>query len=117
MLADEATTLLHGREAAGAAAGAARAAFEEGRTSADLPTMEIASADIATGLSLAALAARAGLAGSNGEARRLAAQGGLRLNDTVVTDAALVVTLADMSADGVIKVAAGKKKIVLVRPV
>ena len=117
VLADEATALLHGREAAETAAGAARAAFEEGRTSADLPTMEIATADIATGLSLAALAARAGLAGSNGEARRLAAQGGLRLNDTVVTDAALVVTLADLSPDGVIKVAAGKKKIVLVRPV
>ena len=116
-LADEATALLHGREAAETAAGAARAAFEEGRLSADLPTVEVASADIAAGLSLAALAVRAGLAGSNGEARRLAQGGGLRLNDTAVTDAALAVTLADMNVDGVIKVAAGKKKIVLVRPV
>ena len=117
VLADEATSLLHGREAAEAAAGAARAAFEEGRLSADLPTVEVASADIAAGLSLAALVVRAGLAGSNGEARRLAQGGGLRLNDTAVSDAALAVTLADMNGDGVIKLAAGKKKIVLVRPV
>ena len=117
VLADEATALLHGREAAETAAGAARAAFEEGRLSADLPTIEIPSADIAAGLSLAALTARAGLAGSNGEARRLAQGGGLRLNDTVVTDANLAVTLADINADGLIKVAAGKKKIVLIRPV
>ena len=116
VLADEATALLHGREAAQTAAGAARAAFEEGRLSADLPTVEVASADFATGLSLAALAVRAGLAGSNGEARRLAQGGGLRMNDVAVTDAAVAVTLADVNADGVIKVAAGKKKIVLVRP-
>ncbi len=116
-LADAATALLHGREAAEAAAGAARAAFEEGRLSADLPTVEVATADFATGLSLAALAVRAGLAGSNGEARRLAQGGGLRLNDVAVTDANVAVTLADLTGDGVIKVAAGKKKIILVRPV
>ncbi len=117
VLADEATALLHGREAAQAAAGAARATFEEGRLSADLPTVEVAFADFTTGLSVAALAVRAGLAGSNGEARRLAAGGGLRMNDVAVNDAAVAVTLADVSADGVIKVAAGRKKIVLVRPV
>ena len=116
-LADEATRLLHGTEAAETAAGAARAAFEEGRLSADLPTVEVPTAEFSTGLSLAALAVRAGLAGSNGEARRLAQGGGLRLNDTAVADAAVAVTLADMNGDGVIKVAAGKKKIVLVRPV
>ncbi len=117
VLADEATALLHGREAAEAAAGAARAAFEEGRLSADLPTVEVACADVAAGLSIAALAVRSGLAGSNGEARRLAQGGGLRLNDTAVADAAKAVTLADMNGDGVIKLAAGKKKIVLIRPV
>ena len=60
---------------------------------------------------------RAGLAGSNGEARRLAQGGGLRMNDVAVSDAAVAVTLADVNTDGVIKVAAGKKKIVLDRPV
>ena len=116
-LADAATTLLHGVEAAETAAGAARAAFEQGRLSADLPTVEVTSAEFAAGLSLAALTVRAGLAGSNGDARRLAQGGGLRMNDAAVADASVAVTPADVNGDGVIKLAAGKKKIVLVRPV
>ena len=117
VLANEATALLHGREAAEAAAGAARAAFEEGRLSDDLPTIEVAKAAFEEGLQLAALAADAGLAASRSEARRLAQGGGLRLNDRAETDGQRLVTLADCNADGVIKLAAGKKKIVLVRPV
>ena len=79
VLANEATTLLHGLEAAAAAAGAAKAAFEEGRLSADLPTIEVASGRPCWPEStLATLAADAGLAGSRSEARRLAQGGGLR---------------------------------------
>ena len=116
VLANEATTLLHGAGAAEAAAGAARAAFEEGRTSGDLPTFEIARAMLEAGVALAALVADAGLAGSRGEARRLAQGGGLRVNDVQEADGQRTLTLADLNADGVIKLAAGKKKIVLVRP-
>jgi tyrosyl-tRNA synthetase len=116
VLANEATSLLHGAVAAEAAAGAARAAFEEGRTSGDLPTFEIARAMLEAGVALAALVADAGLAGSRGEARRLAQGGGLRVNDVQEADGQRTLTLADLNADGVIKLAAGKKKIVLVRP-
>ncbi|MBE7218851.1 MAG: tyrosine--tRNA ligase, partial [Caulobacteraceae bacterium] len=48
---------------------------------------------------------------------RLAQGGGLRLNDAAEADVQRVVTLADLDAAGVVKLAAGKKKIVLVRPV
>jgi len=65
---------------------------------------------------LAALAAEAGLAGSRGEARRLAQGGGLRVNDKAEPDANRPITPADL-VDGVVKLAAGKKKIVLVKPV
>ena len=116
-LADEATTLLHGREAAEAASAAARAAFEEGRLSADLPTYELPRSVLEAGVLLPALVADAGLAPSRSEARRLAQGGGLRLNDQPETDPARLVTSADLNAEGVIKLAAGKKKIVLVRPV
>jgi tyrosyl-tRNA synthetase len=116
-LANEATTLLHGPEAAAAAAGAARAAFEEGRLSADLPTIEVAQADLRAGVTLAALAADAGLAGSRSEARRLAQGGGLRINDGAETDGQRMITLADCNAEGLIKLAAGRKKIVLIKPV
>ena len=115
-LADEATALLHGRDAASAARGASEAAFEQGRLSDDLPTFEVARSELEAGVALAILATDAGLASSRSEARRLAQGGGLRLNDEPVTDAARTITLADLK-DGVIKLAAGRKKIVLVRPV
>ena len=116
VLANAATTLLHGADATDAAEAAARAAFEDGRLSDDLPTFEVATADLNAGIVLAALVTDAGLAASKGEARRLAQGGGLRLNDKPEADANRVVTPADL-VDGVIKLAAGKKKIVLVRPV
>jgi tyrosyl-tRNA synthetase len=117
VLANEATRMLHGQAAADTAAEAARTAFEQGGVSTDLPTIETPRADLEAGVPLAALATDAGLAASRGEARRLAQGGGLRLNDAQEMDGQRLVTLADVGADGVIKLAAGKKKIVLVRPV
>jgi tyrosyl-tRNA synthetase len=116
VLADEATAMLHGREAAAASRAAAEAAFEQGRLSQDLPTLEVARSALEAGVPLATLAADAGLATSRSEARRLAQGGGLRLNDEAVADAARPVTLSDVK-DGAIKLAAGKKKIVLIKPV
>ncbi len=117
VLADEATAMVHGREAAAYARAAAEAAFEQGQLSADLPTVEVPRATLEAGVQIAALAADAGLAGSRGEARRLAQGGGLRLNDVAITDGQHLVTLKDLTADGVLKLAAGKKKIVLVKAV
>jgi tyrosyl-tRNA synthetase len=116
VLAGETTRMLHGAEAAQTAAKAAEAAFEHHGLSDDLPTIEVKAADLAAGIMLAALAQDAGLAGSRGEARRLAQGGGLRVNDKAETDANRNVTPADL-VEGVIKLAAGKKKIVLVKPV
>ncbi len=117
VLADEACSMLHGREAASQARAAAEAAFERRTLSEDLPTVEIARADLEAGVQIARLAADAGLAGSGGEARRLAQGGGLRLNDVAINDGNHLVTTKDLNTDGVLKLAAGKKKIVLVRPV
>jgi tyrosyl-tRNA synthetase len=116
VLADAATTMLHGAEAAAAARGAAESAFEQGSLSADLPTVELPSSDV-FGAMLAAVATRAGLTASNGEARRLAQGGGLRLNDEAIADGARLIEVTDVNTDGVLKLAAGKKKLVLVRPV
>ena len=117
VLAFEATKLCHGAEAAKAAAETARRTFEEGRAGGDLPTVELARAELAKSVPLFALLVRAGLAGSNGEARRLIQQGGARVNDVVVSDAVAMVGEADLSAQGVIKLSAGKKRHGLVRAV
>lgn len=115
-LADAGTTMLHGADAASHARGAAEAAFEQGKLSADLPTVELPRDEV-IGAMIAAVATKAGLTASNGEARRLAQGGGLRLNDGPIADGARLIDTGDVNADGVLKLAAGKKKIVLVKPV
>jgi tyrosyl-tRNA synthetase len=117
ILADEATKMVHGAEAATTARDTAQKAFEQGVLSTDLPTVEIETATLEEGIMLAALATRIGLTASNGEARRLAQGGGLRVNDVAINDGNQLVTTADLNADGVIKISQGKKKIVLVKPV
>jgi len=115
-LADAATTMLHGADAAATARAAAEGAFERGTLSADLPTVELPREEV-IGAMIAAVTTRAGLTASNGEARRLAQGGGLRLNDTAIADGARLIEASDVNADGVLKLAAGKKKIVLVKPI
>jgi tyrosyl-tRNA synthetase len=117
ILATEATVLLHGPEAAAEAAEAARRTFEEGGMAEALPTVTVAAQDLAAGIGVLALFVTAGLVGSNGEARRQIRGGGLRLNDTIVTDERAVVGVADAASDGVIKLSLGRKKHVLVKPI
>jgi tyrosyl-tRNA synthetase len=117
VLATEATALVHGRAAAEEAAETARKTFEEGALAESLPTVEIARAEIAAGFGVLAANVHAGLVSSNGEARRQIKAGGLRVNDVTVTDEKRVLTIADLSAEGVIKLSLGRKKHVLLRPV
>ncbi|CAA7611886.1 tyrosyl-tRNA synthetase [Magnetospirillum sp. LM-5] len=115
ILAGEVTRLAHGEAAAAEAAETARKTFEEGALSANLPTVSVAAGDLAAGITAFALFVQAGLATSNGEARRLISQGGGRLNDQPIKDPAQIIASADLK-DGVLKLTAGKKRHVLVRP-
>jgi tyrosyl-tRNA synthetase len=116
VLATEATTLLHGRAAADEAAETARKTFEEGALAESLPTVEIARASLEAGLGLLSLFVTAGLATSNGEARRHVQGGGVRINDQPVSDERRIIGLADLGPEGLIKLSLGRKKHVLVRP-
>jgi len=117
VLATEATAMLHGREAAEAAAETARRTFEEGALAETLPTVEIPRGDLAAGLGLLAAVVRAGLAASNGEVRRAVANGAIRVNDAPATDDKATLTLDDATPEGVIKLSNGRKRHVLLRPV
>ncbi|XUM21294.1 tyrosine--tRNA ligase [Bradyrhizobium oligotrophicum S58] len=115
-LADAATTLLHGEEAARTAAETARRTFEEGAIAENLPTVEVAKAELDAGLGVLNAFVRAGLVASNGEARRQIKGGGLRVNDVAVTDEKMALTPAELTSEGVIKLSLGKKRHVLVKP-
>ena len=113
-LAFEATRLMHGDAAANAAAETAKKTFEQGALGDDLPTIDVSKDALKAGISVLALFKNTGLAASNGEVRRLIQGGGARLNDRKVEDENLKVTESDLQ-DGVIKLAAGKKRYALVR--
>jgi tyrosyl-tRNA synthetase len=116
VLATEATTLIHGRAKAEAAARTAQETFEQGATAEGLPTVEIAAAELSAGLGGLTAFVKAGLVKSNGEARRQIVGGGLRVNDASVTDEAAKLTASD-ATDGVIKLSLGRKRHVLLKPV
>jgi tyrosyl-tRNA synthetase len=118
VLATAATALLHGREAAEAAAATARQTFEDRTLAASLPTVEVPRAELDAGLGvLTAFAAKAKLVPSNGEARRQIKSGGLRVNDQAVTDDKMTLTPRDLTPEGVIKLSLGRKQHILLKPV
>jgi tyrosyl-tRNA synthetase len=107
LLATEATALLHGRPAAEEAAATARRTFEGGGGEAALPLVEIPDEGFESGLPAFRLFVLAGLAASNGEARRLVRGGGARLDDAPVTDEARMVPAEALWAG--VKISAGRK--------
>jgi tyrosyl-tRNA synthetase len=117
VLALAATGLAHGEAAAAAAAETARRTFEEGAASEGLPTVEMPRAQLAGGIAVVELLRLAGLAPSNGEARRLIRGGGAKLNDVAIEDEKAVVDLSACDREGVLKLTAGKKRHALIKAV
>jgi tyrosyl-tRNA synthetase len=117
ILATEATTLVHGRQAAEEAATTARTTFEEGGLGTGLPTVELPRAELKAGVGVLNAFVRAELAASNGEVRRAIANNAILVNDMRVTSDKAVIGEADITAEGVIKLSLGKKRHVLLKPV
>jgi tyrosyl-tRNA synthetase len=115
-LADAATALLHGADAARVAAETARQTFEEGAIAENLPRVEIPHGELEAGIGVLASFVKAGLVASNGEARRHIKGGGLRVNDAAVTDEKMMLRPSDLTPEGVIKLSMGKKRHVLLTP-
>jgi tyrosyl-tRNA synthetase len=116
VLADAATTLLHGADAARQAADTARQTFEEGVVAENLPTVDVSRSELDAGIGVLAAFVKAGLVASNGEARRQIKGGGLRVNDVAVSDEKMVLAPADLTPEGVVKLSLGKKRHVLLKP-
>ena len=113
VLANAATVMAHGEDAAKAAEATARETFDAGGAGADLPTLELSADEVAGGISVVQLFVRSGLAASGKEAKRLIAEGGARLNDEPVGDAGLM--LGGEAFSEPVKLSAGKKRHALVR--
>jgi len=115
ILANEATAMVHGREAALKAGETARQTFEQGTMAQGLPTIEVARSELEAGLGLLDAFVRAGLASSNGEARRHIRGGGARVNDKPISNEQAELSLRDLGDGNVIKLSIGKKRHALVK--
>ncbi len=115
-LATEATAMAHGRDAANAAAEAARQTFEEGSLQAALPSIEVDKKALEAGIPAYECLRLAGLVNSNGEGRRLIKGGGARLNDVSISFEDKIISLDDAGTAGSIKLSAGKKRHELLKP-
>jgi tyrosyl-tRNA synthetase len=107
-LADAATAMCHGADAAAEAAETARRTFEEGAAGESLPSLRIDGGRIGIVAALTVL----GFAASNGEARRKIGEGAVRLNDLAITDPAFEIVLEDVP----VKISLGKKRHGLLLP-
>jgi len=116
ILATEVTSLVYDPVIAKGIEESARTTFEEGGLGATLPTVNSNAMLEAPGLSVLGAFVLAGLVSSNGEARRQIKNGGLKVNDTTVTDEKMLLTQKDLTPDGVIKLSLGRKRHVLLRP-
>jgi tyrosyl-tRNA synthetase len=117
VLANEATALCHGQDAAAAAAETARRVFAEGGIGEDLPVIELPRTRLEQGQAAINLFHQAGLAASVGEVRRLFRGSGARINDKPVSDEKRMLTVADLNSDGVIKLSAGRKRHALIKAI
>jgi len=106
ILADEATSLLHGADKLESIKETAKSLFGGGgKSDANLPTVSGA-----VGSYVLDLYIDLGFAKSKGEVRRLIGQGGARLNDVKIEDQERVLAADDFSEEGKIKLSFGKKK-------
>lgn len=107
-LAFEVTKIVHGQTAAEEAQRGAAAAFGGGGGGELVPTHELTAVELREGIKVVDLLAASGLAASKSVARRLVAQGGVRLGDAKVADVEQMVRAGDVPEDGVL-LHAGKK--------
>jgi len=107
-LAFEVTKIVHGEEEASAAKKQTEDLFEKGGRSDDMATTSVKSADIADGISLLDLLCSAKLTASKGEGKRLIAQKGVYLNDSVIEDPFYTLTEKDFTNNEAI-IRKGKK--------
>jgi tyrosyl-tRNA synthetase len=108
ILAYELTKLVHGEEEAEKAQTTARAIFAGAGSHENMPTTELSAEDFVDGkIGVLSMMVKAGLAASNGEARRLVQQGGVSINDEKITDASYALSVADFDNEIILK--KGKK--------
>ena len=115
ILANEATTMLHGKAAAKKAAESAKNVFEKGLIGDDLRSISVDKTKMQNGVNIIDLVVDTKLLNSKSEVRRTIKNKGIKINNSTIEDEKFVVTLKDFSGENYIKISHGKKNHVIVK--
>ena len=115
ILANEATTMLHGKLAASKAVETAKKTFEGRSIGEDLRSVEVSKKQIDNGINLIDLVVTSKLLTSKSEVRRTIKNKGIKINNKTVDDERLIVSLKYFSNKNFLKLSYGKKKHIIVK--
>ncbi len=109
LLANEATTIVHGIKAAKDCAATAKETFVKGGLGKNIPVKTISKKKLSEGINIIELIFQNGLASSKSEVRRILKNNGIRVNDNVINDEKKIINMENVSKDNSIKLSIGKK--------
>ena len=109
LLANEATTILHGSKVAKDSEETARATFVQGGVGKNIPEKKVSKEMISKGINIIDLVSQNGLSTSKSDARRILKNRGIKIDDKVIEDEKKIVSLKDFSNNSYIKLSVGKK--------
>ena len=114
ILANEATTMLHGKIAAVKAAETAKKTFTSGSFGDDLPVVKIKREKFESGLNIVDLVIESKLLNSKSEVRRMIKNLGIKVNNKTIESDKITVLLSEFN-NSVLKLSQGKKKHILIK--
>ena len=109
LLANEATTLMHGAKAAKDSADTAKETFVKGGIGKNIPEKIMSNKEFIQGVNIIDLIFQNKLVESKSEARRILKNNGIRINDSIIIDEKKIINMNDVSKDNFIKLSIGKK--------
>ena len=109
LLANEATTLMHGAKAAKDSADTAKETFVKGGLGKNIPEKTMSNKEFIQGVNIIDLIFQNKLVQSKSEARRILKNNGIRINDNIISDEKKIINMNDVSNDNFIKLSIGKK--------
>ena len=115
LLANEATSMLHGKKAANMAQETAKKTFESGSIGSDLPSIKLSKKQIVGGMNLIDLVVVSKFLNSKSEVRRTIKNRGIKINNEIVDDEKLIISVEHFTKDNFLKLSHGKKKHIIIR--
>ena len=115
ILANETTTLLHGKSAAQKAEKTAKKTFENKSIGMELPSIKINRKEIENGINIIDLVVKSHLLKSKSEVRRVIKNNGIRINNKIITSDSLTITVNNFDNENLLKLSHGKKNHVIIK--